>query len=302
MFYSGYFSKVLFIAAVLLTGISIDGQWLSSARSTVEISDSSKVSELRKTNSSRIEELSKRAEADPTDWVAMNDLGVEFAARRHYTDALKALEKARTLRPNDAGVLYNLSIVYDNLGMLEEAIAAITRSVSLDPKNLLAIRQSCELQLLSRQYKPAVSCFESLIQQVPDDPVLTGRFVMSLISSNQIERAEREVEKGFARFPESPEVQNAQGLVFYYKKKFDKALSAFEKALEIAPSFSPARFNKAIVDLRKSDRASALSEYKTLKFAAPDIAQQLYEVIYSDKVISVKSLSGSKGVQEKDRF
>lgn len=61
--------------------------------------------------------------ARPDDGDALNLLGGIALQRGNYVEALKALERAATVKPRDAGIHFNLAGVYRRCGRLEDALA-----------------------------------------------------------------------------------------------------------------------------------------------------------------------------------
>jgi serine/threonine-protein kinase len=67
-------------------------------------------------------------------------LGLALVASGRFDDAVRAGERARTLDPLSAAVLYNLSICYFYAGRFDEGVAAAQRAVELSPLMVEAIR------------------------------------------------------------------------------------------------------------------------------------------------------------------
>jgi tetratricopeptide (TPR) repeat protein len=89
--------------------------------------------------------------------------------------------------------------------------------------------------------------------------------------------------------PRDAEVYNNLGVVYNASRDFKRAISAYQHALAIAPEYWEARYNLAICYLGLNARNSALREYALLKQAAPQLADNLYEVIYAGQVINARA-------------
>jgi tetratricopeptide (TPR) repeat protein len=84
------------------------------------------------------------------------------------------------------------------------------------------------------------------------------------------------------------EVYNNLGVVYNAVRDFKRAISAYQQALAIAPEYWEARYNLAIGYLGLNARNSALREYAILKKEAPQLADNLFDVIYAGQVINAR--------------
>ena len=91
------------------------------------------------------------------------------------------------------------------------------------------------------------------------------------------------------RAPFDPSLLNGLGLLRYKERKFDEAAAAFKQATEIDPEMDEARYNLALAQLAKSNRAGALSQYRLLEESNSDLAGNLYKLLYKDRVLYVRN-------------
>ena len=61
--------------------------------------------------------------------------------------------------------------------------------------------------------------------------------------------------------------------------KTDDEIAALKKAIKIRPSYASARYNLAIVSLKKGDKKAAMREYEALKAFDEGVAAQLMKEI-----------------------
>jgi len=72
---------------------------------------------------------------DSADYLLYNNYAVMAAGQELWNEARFWLEKARDLNPENASVHNNLGVVYEYLGLKEEAGASYGRARELDPKS-----------------------------------------------------------------------------------------------------------------------------------------------------------------------
>ena len=77
------------------------------------------------------------------DGKAFRNLGASYNALTRYADAIRPLEKAAKLRPDDSTVYLDLGIAYEKLDRMSDALTAYQNAVRLAPR-------SAESQTLSK--------------------------------------------------------------------------------------------------------------------------------------------------------
>ncbi len=99
-----------------------------------------------------------------------NALGLLYAERRDYGNAVKNLERAAELTPDDARVRYNLSLALERSGRSEAAEAAMRAALSLDPEDP-DILYALAFHLLNRKrLEEARTLADRLLERHPDRP------------------------------------------------------------------------------------------------------------------------------------
>ena len=79
-------------------------------------------------------------------------------------------------------------------------------------------------------------------------------------------------------------------MAYFDDKRYADAVVVFKKAVELDPDEHGLRFNLAIAYLSNGNKEGALSQYRLLKEADPKLADQLYRILFRDKVVSVDEL------------
>ena len=77
-----------------------------------------------------------RSEQVPEDVRARILLAVEYASLENHSDAIRELEKAVALRPNDSNILYNAACVYGVMAKKAEALDLLRRAEAAGYSNL----------------------------------------------------------------------------------------------------------------------------------------------------------------------
>ena len=101
--------------------------------------------------------------------------------------------------------------------------------------------------------------FESAVELAPDDTRADFALIITQIRRGELDQALASIAAFEKRQPTNPLVSNLKGGAYLGKKDPARARAAFEKAVELEPTFVPAAMNLAALDLRdkKPDAAKA---------------------------------------------
>jgi len=92
--------------------------------------------------------LERQLELVPEDVRARSLLAADYANLGRVDDAIRHLQMAAALRPNDANILYNVACTYGILGKREEALDILRRCLAAGYANFDWPRQDPDLKLL----------------------------------------------------------------------------------------------------------------------------------------------------------
>ena len=152
-------------------------------------------------------------------------LGVIYAQRMQYTEALKYLNESLKALPKNALALSNLGNVYLELKEYDKALEAYDKSIKLDSKYAEAWSNKGNALHELKNYQDAIACHDKALSLNP----------------------------GYA------EAWSNKGNVLNDLKRYDEALACHDKALSLNPGYAEAWSNKGNVlnDLKRYDEAFA---------------------------------------------
>lgn len=111
---------------------------------------------------SKLTQLTTLVPGEPAGWA---NWGVLALRQRNYDQAAERLEKARTLAPDNDQINYLIGLLESSRGRQTEAIAALRKSVQLNPQNAIATYQLA--QEIERQAGENTEAeFQQLISQI----------------------------------------------------------------------------------------------------------------------------------------
>jgi tetratricopeptide (TPR) repeat protein len=178
---------------------------------------------------------------DPALADAYNANGVVLTRRRQYDEALQMFEKALELNPNDAGFRVNTAIAFHLQGKKEASNKAYQEAVAIN-QDFSGI-----LDFLGkapsaavRSAAPAVDPLQRLAAEKAYDD---GAAYLRL---KAFDRAIDAFDRALNLNPSSAEAHNAKGVVLTRQRKYDEALDLFSKAAQLNPENAGFHLNLAI--------------------------------------------------------
>ena len=143
---------------------------------------------------------------------------------RDYQEALKSLEMAKKLKPNDWFTIYTMGVIKKRQGLFDEAVSLYLKAQALNPTNY---RPPSELGIVygfTRKYKEAEKNFRHVISLWPEKLLAyTGLVRLLYAWDGNTAKARQVLETASSRF--DPETVNDLWRWFYtLEGNFEKAL------------------------------------------------------------------------------
>jgi Flp pilus assembly protein TadD, contains TPR repeats len=283
---------VVVVFFVPLCGTFLIGQAPDHENLSVEISQQEKIDSLaipldiiKKGSVADTSETKTRAPSDAIDY---NNLAVNYAKQKLYDDALRNFRRAIELDPKFRSAYINLSSLFDLMGRPEDALDTLHKAREIGPPMTSEQIEECELLLFLNRNEESVKCYQVMMKTDQLDLTSEVNHGIGLMRLNRWAEAEEIMERVTPQIQQNAKMLNALGMARYRTKKYKAAIDAFKQAVEIDPDQRNIRFNLGIAQLADRNKPGALSQYKMLAESDPDLAQKLYRIIYSDKLVFVQ--------------
>jgi tetratricopeptide (TPR) repeat protein/O-antigen ligase len=183
---------------------------------------------------------------------AYNGLGLVAFGRKNHTEALERFDHARRIIPDHYIATYNKGLVYEDLGMIDSAMAAYRRSFHYDHTkpfvNLGAIYRKMGMvdsavalyTRAARHYIPSTEAWFNLANLYADQK----EFIASAEAFAQfLNRWTKDDSVRAAAVQGLSQAYSGFGVQAEQRGSVDSARASYEKAIEIAPSESINWFN-----------------------------------------------------------
>jgi tetratricopeptide (TPR) repeat protein len=215
----------------------------------------------------------------------LNNTAVRLANESNYEDARALFERAIEAEPNMARYHRNLSVVFERMKKIDDALASARTAAKLAPSDPSVLEQLCGLELAKENTATALGCFEKLRSIEPLDALSETHYGIALFRSGKEAESLTILEKAVRSPHPLAEALNALGVVYYTKRRVEDAVAAFKSGVEISPDKYEIRYNLAIAQLSLRNRAAAISQYNILKTGDPKLADRLYRIISRNTVL-----------------
>jgi len=172
-------------------------------------------------------------------------------------EAAEAAAAATVADPNSADGFAVLGAARRAQGRLEEARAAYTEVVKLQPTNVGAQLALSRLHLATGSVQQARQLAEQASQRAPEAPATRAAVVRTAIAARDFTRAERELTTLLRDYPKSADVHNLEGMLRAGQKNMAAAERAFTTAAQLRPTSFEAAAGLIAVDLANGKRDAA---------------------------------------------
>lgn len=221
----------------------------------------------------------------------LNNLAVRLTQEGRHDKAAEVMEKVVELRPKNVSFLVNLAIVYLNSNVQLRALELLLRASEIDPENDRVQWLLCDLFSKVGRHREAVECFESRMKTETLDAVSVSNLSVSLIEVGELDDALLHLEQANARYPSNAPLLNNYALALFRDKKYPQSSRVLKRLVKLKPKVAQYRFNFAVVLLASKNRRGALQQYAVLKKSDPDLASQLYGILFRDRVVNARQQS-----------
>jgi tetratricopeptide (TPR) repeat protein len=160
-----------------------------------------------------------------------------------YNEAANDLIKALRVNQSDSLNFTILGDAYFKLNRLDEAIQALEKAHSMKSDNASitdslgrVYRQKGTDALSGKQYPLAIQALLKAKDYNPKDGYVYYNLAEAYLFQKNYAEAEKALTQALTLIPKSAEVYGRMGLVYEKQKKWDLALNAYKKADEISPA------------------------------------------------------------------
>ena len=147
--------------------------------------------------------------------------------------ALVLLKRATEIDPKNKVAWNNLGLVYFAMRENDQAIAAFQKQIEVNPYDEFAYNNLGRVYWNDRKYDEAVKAFNKQLENNPLDKFAHGNLGAMYSEWHKYDLAAAELEKAASLTPDSGELQVSLGDAYLNLGQDEKALAAFDHAVEL---------------------------------------------------------------------
>jgi tetratricopeptide (TPR) repeat protein len=168
-------------------------------------------------------------------------LGRIYAAQGRDADAMGQYRLALAAPSPDPAAHGLLADLLVDRGAFEEAIIQYRHHIEAFPDQTSALSSLGVAQALAGRLTEAIAMLGRVVEIEPQNGAARENLARALLDAGDASRAIAEAERAVALRPQNPAAHDLVGLAFAAEQRWDDARRSFLKALEIDPSYQPAR-------------------------------------------------------------
>ena len=152
-----------------------------------------------------------------------------------------ALEKAAELDKNNVDARVKLGQVQAARGNLDQALASWSEGAQQNPKEAAFYIASGGVYERKHDLEKARASYEKAHALKPDNPVVANNLAYVLLETNgNLDMALEMAQSARHAMPESPNVADTLGSVFYQKGAYEAAIGMFQEAIKLSAKYKQA--------------------------------------------------------------
>ena len=209
----------------------------------------------------------------PDYYKAHFNLGGVLQELGHLDAAVKSFNQALTINPNYAEAHNNIGNVFRELNQLDDAINSYEKAIIIQPDYIEAQYSLGRTFQDLNKIDSAIKCYKEILIIKPDFAEMHNNLGVLFQELGQMDFATEHLEKALLIMPKFAEAHNNLGNVLKNLGRLDEALSCYEIAISIKPEYAEAHFNLGIIFQEIEKFNEALDQYEKTIAIKPDYAE-----------------------------
>ena len=214
----------------------------------------------------------------PTAILIWNILGASRSQIGMLEEALDAYKKTISLKPDYAEAYSNMGVAYRNMGKPDEAIDAYKKAISLKPIDSDTYFNLGIVLRDQNKLEEAIGAYKKSISLKPDNAKAYNNIGTVLRDHGKLEEAIEAYKKAFLLKPDYAEAYNNLGIVLKKQGKVEETIAAYKKAISLKPNYAEAYNNLGDALKTQEKFEEALVSFKKSISLKPNHAQAFYNL------------------------
>ena len=212
---------------------------------------------------------------DQTSSLYYSNHGLALAGLRRFEEAIKSYDRALSLRPDNAEVLYARGNALVALERPHDALEAYQRAIRAKPDHAEALcNRGAVLAGLGRNDE-ALASYDRALAVAPGFGEALSNRGNALKALGRLDEALSSYDRALKARPDDAQALFNRGVTLHELKRFDEALASYDRALAVRPDHAEALSNRGDALRGLGRLEDALASYDRALAMRPDYAEVL---------------------------
>ncbi|HEY9679981.1 MAG TPA: rhomboid family intramembrane serine protease [Oculatellaceae cyanobacterium] len=186
---------------------------------------------------------------------------IELLKGEHFEDALKELEKAASITPNNAAIYADEAMAYGKLKRFDQALQAAGKALKIDPKNRKALMTRASSYHNMGQEQQAIDGNTEFIKAYPKEAIAYNNRAWALNALNQPDGAIADATKAMKLDFQASWAYDTRAVAYCLKRQYPEALNDVTEYIKRKPKEGAGYYHRAFVYLKTGKTEQAKADY-----------------------------------------
>ena len=192
-----------------------------------------------------------------------SSVGVESAMDKKYEKKIDSLKKILQKDYDNPKTHNYLGVLYAKRGWFDEALKEYKTAIDLSPDYVEAYINLADLYVQMQEHPKAMELYQKILSFSPDSIQIRYKLAALYKEKKFVKQAIQEYSKLLEINPDFYLAHNNIGVIFYERGDYREARPHFEKAIAIAPDYPDSYLNLGILfHFNLDDKALAIDYYQ----------------------------------------
>ena len=190
------------------------------------------------------------------------NLAVVLKQQKKLDEAIEACNKAVLLKPDNTNAYYNMGNVLNDQGKLDEAVEAYDKAISLNPDHALAYNNMGNTLHEQGKLDEAIEAYNKAVLSNPNYSEAYSNMGNSLKDQGKLDEAVEAYNKAISLNPDHALAYNNIGNALKDQGKIEASIEAYNKSISLNPDYPETHKNLGLALLQTSRIKEGLEEYE----------------------------------------
>ena len=190
------------------------------------------------------------------------NLAVVLKQQKKLDEAIEACNKAVLLKPDNTNAYYNMGNVLKDQGKLDEAVEAYNKAISLNPDHALAYNNMGNTLHEQGKLDEAIEAYNKAVLSNPNYSEAYSNMGNSLKDQGKLDEAVEAYNKAISLNPDHALAYNNIGNALKDQGKIEASIEAYNKSISLNPDYPETHKNLGLALLQTSRIKEGLEEYE----------------------------------------